>query len=189
MANLGWHPLNASERQQYWNGFAAAVSFLRSVRLEGYSDLERAEQMARRFQNDIQARFEPGTVDFARWREKIGAGAAILQHSPKDGFGQGPSQTARHPEVFHVVAADLRSTDPVTRRRAENQLAANQLSELLGAAPVNVDSYNTRGVQESDAAKALFAPSSTTPGHSVVGGAGVVEKVIPADNAFELFGG
>ena len=94
MANLGWHPLNASERQQYWNGFAAAVSFLRSVRLEGYSDLERAEQMARRFQNDIQARFEPGTVDFAALAREIGTGAAILQHSPKDGFGQGPSQTA-----------------------------------------------------------------------------------------------
>ena len=91
MAATAWHPLNASERQSYWTGFGAAVSFLRSIRLEGYSDLERAEQMARRFQADIQARFEPGTVDFASWRAKIRTGAAILQHSPKDGF----TQTAR----------------------------------------------------------------------------------------------
>jgi hypothetical protein len=185
----GFHPMSANERQNYWHGFAAAVSFLRSVRLEGYTTLEQAEQMARRFQADIQARFEPGTVDFGRWREKIGVDAAILQHSPKDGF----TQAARYPEVFRVVASDLRSQDPVTRRKAENQVAANELAALMGAAPVNVDSYNTRGVQESDATKALFAPASTTgTGHQVAGEVqkpGAAGVVIPADDAFDLFRG
>lgn len=181
--NYGWHPLNASERQSYWTGFGAAISFMRDVRVNGYSTLSAAETMARKFQADVQPHFEPGTVDFGRWREKIGASAAIFR---QDGIN--PAAVTRYPEVFHVVAADLRSQDPVRRRKAENQVAANELAALMGAAPVNVDSYNTRGVQESDATKALFAPSSTTPtGHSVAGGAGVVEKVIPADNAFDLF--
>jgi hypothetical protein len=158
-----WHPLSASERQVYWNGFQAAVSFLREIRLAGYTDLAQAEQLARKFQADIQPRFEPGTQTFSTWREKIGANASILKHSPKD--GPGFDKPTRYPEVFQMVASDLRSQDPVTRRKAENQAAANELAELLGAAPVNMASYSPEAtVNTVHASEPEFAK---TPGPQV----------------------